>query len=159
LGAGVDAGVPQSRRRHARPEGDFRLARLRRPPPARSEPQDESAPPHRQAAGGLVPADDRLRLQRRSAARHGADLDVQRVSRKHAHRAVAQPRFDVSQHDAAVRRGRKAAMEQMTLERPAAETALPYVLVDQTHLDLTAARAASLALSFAPSVWDAELFL
>ena len=50
-------------------------------------------------------------------------------------------------------------MDQMTAVKPAADAALPYVLLDQHQLDLTVVDASQLKLSFAPSVWDAELFL
>jgi len=50
-------------------------------------------------------------------------------------------------------------MDQMTAVKPAADAALPYVLLDQHQLDLTVADAGQLKLSFAPSVWDSELFL
>ena len=50
-------------------------------------------------------------------------------------------------------------MDQMTAVKPAADAALPYVLLDQHQLDLTVVDTSQLKLSFAPSVWDAELFL
>ncbi len=50
-------------------------------------------------------------------------------------------------------------MDQMMAVKPAADMPLPYVLVDQQRLDLTASDSGELKLSFAPSVWDSELYL
>ena len=111
----------EQRRRHAQSEDPVGLARLRRPSSARPESQDQSAPQRRPPAGRRVSPHARLRLLGRRRARHGADLDVQRVSREHAHRAVAQSRLAVSEHDAGIHRGRKAAMEQMMAAKPAAD--------------------------------------
>lgn len=50
-------------------------------------------------------------------------------------------------------------MDQVMATKPTADSPLPYVLVDEPRLDLTARGSGSLKLSFAPSVWDSELFL
>jgi glycosyltransferase involved in cell wall biosynthesis len=50
-------------------------------------------------------------------------------------------------------------MEQMTAIKHDSDVRLPYVLVDEPRLDLTAEGRAELKLSFSHSVWDAELFL
>jgi glycosyltransferase involved in cell wall biosynthesis len=50
-------------------------------------------------------------------------------------------------------------MDQMMATKPAADAPLPYVVVDQQWIDLTSHGSGQLKLSFAPSVWDSELFL
>lgn len=50
-------------------------------------------------------------------------------------------------------------MDQMMAVKTAADMPLPYVLVDQQRLDLTSSDTGEMKLSFAPSVWDSELYL
>ncbi|MEX2113975.1 MAG: glycosyltransferase family 4 protein [Pirellulales bacterium] len=50
-------------------------------------------------------------------------------------------------------------MDQMTTLKQTSQARLPYVMIDQSRIDLTDREQAELKLSFNSSVWDNELFL
>ena len=87
----------------------------------------------------------------RRAARHGVDFDVQRVSREHAHRAVAQSRLAVSEHDARSScRKESGDGANDGHEAGGRHARCPTCWSIEQRLDLTARDAGELKLSFAP---------